>query len=64
MVRLGFSKSRRGQKKPGVEKVMVRRAVNDLPWIRGLILPCSILFHGSKQVQDSSLKRFLLGWSH
>lgn len=64
MIRLGFCKSRRGQKKPEVEKVMGRKAVNDLPRIRGLILPCSILFHGSKQVQGFSLKRFLLGWSH
>lgn len=38
--------------------------MNDLPQIRSLILPCSILFHGSKQVQGFSLKKFLLGWSH
>lgn len=61
MSRLGFSKSRRGQIKPEVEKVMGRRAVNDLPWIRGLMLPCSTLFHGSKQVQGFSVKRFLWG---
>lgn len=33
---------------PIVEKIMVRRAVNDLPCIRDFIFPCSILFRGSK----------------
>lgn len=59
-----FLKAEEGQKKPEVGKVIGKRAVNDLPWIRGLILQCSGLLHGSKQPQGFSLKRFLLGWRH
>lgn len=47
-------------KEAGVEKVMGRRAVNDLLCIRGLVFPCFILFHGSQQIQSFSEKRFLL----
>lgn len=59
-----FPRAEGGQKEPEVEKVIGKRAVNDLPWIRCLVLPCSVLLHGSKQAQGFSLKRFLLGWSH